>query len=702
MDPTPPDRNVGYSASQAFESPASSGETSSGAARRRQHKPVTSECLPRELQTSDRAPKSISGPASPQSTIPQPHPPMLLLEIREPTEQDLFHDAYCLIEQCLDPGGQEISQCFLHGSEQPPVTPESLSELDMPRIINNPKLRYDVNFDRDLHFRPNLEGTKGRQKVRLAEEYWKALEGELFLVGLVQRQRRDLQQAENEAYWVGVVSASQVRLPKLFHAIRDILKTLVPDNDQKSICERLDVDLIMQEIKNGVCDLIDLGNWLAKVLKNHCAPMRDHMVDSMRIEITAGAKEEKPGRLVNGIRQLLNILEAMKLDVANHQIRHMRPLLVEDTVNFSRRYNAHRIAIGKINVPDARGWLGIELNGMLNATEGESNELYGTDRPNFLKALTSALLKGIIFNESTALFPQTFYLDTDRLRALRTELHTSIYKSICGEILNDMLGSQAVAVERVKATAMFERSIQALLGSYAGRLDDRLDNIAVEIMRVILTAENRYPQFDPELLDMVQQRVFTDLQSNSPPFEKHAEETCNKLLPKLHKGVAQHFRLTALHLQDMLVPPVALPVQPFGFGAVCAPSSTMPNADADDDIIRRFTHIIVLHWQIWADLVYALPDYDEDTLSSGSGRGSPCPGAESPMVPVAQAVYAPGRKWLPIGVTVAEVPLGIPTPSPTPPPSDPQARTGNTEQTNDTAEHSATTSGPNNEHQRWG
>ena len=38
---------------------------------------------------------------------------------------------------------------------EPPVTKKTLSELDVNKIVHNPKLRHDINFDPDLHFRPN-------------------------------------------------------------------------------------------------------------------------------------------------------------------------------------------------------------------------------------------------------------------------------------------------------------------------------------------------------------------------------------------------------------------------------------------------------------------------------------------------------------------------------------------------------------------
>lgn len=58
---------------------------------------------------------------------------------------------------------------------EPPVTERSLSELDASKIICNPKLRHDINFDTDLHFRPNLEGEKGRKKKNRSDQFWSVL-----------------------------------------------------------------------------------------------------------------------------------------------------------------------------------------------------------------------------------------------------------------------------------------------------------------------------------------------------------------------------------------------------------------------------------------------------------------------------------------------------------------------------------------------
>jgi hypothetical protein len=578
-------------------------------------------------------------------------------------------------------GGLEIAECFRSASEQPPITPESLAELDMPRIINNPKLRHDCNFDRELHFRPNLDGSKGKQKIKLAEDYWKALEGELFVYGIVHQRMRDPQQAGNDEYWYRILVASQKRLPQIFHTIRDILKTLVPDCDQKAILERLDVDLIMQEIMNGVCDLIDLGNWLAKVLKNHCAPMRDGMVDEMQVEIRRGASEDRPGRLVNGIRQLLNILEAMKLDVANHQIRHTRPLLVEDTVNFQRRYNAHRIAMNKIDVAKARLWIEDEMSVPLPDGRNLTH----------LEALTSGVLKSLTFYEHSSGYPQTFYLDVDRMRGLRLDIHSSAYHLVCRDVLIAMAGPKAIRDELIQAINALHITIAAIVGIH-GRFMDRVSNIAAEIMRIVLLLEHRSPPFDSTLLGFVEQQLENDLHPGSSAFQKHCQDLYDRLLPKIQASVEQNAKAGAVHLQDKLVPAVTLSTQsqPFGFGAVLAPTPVVPPSDPDEELVRRFTHLIVLHWQVWADMAYLASDEAQTSFSPTEAAQIPHPSAatptssasHSPTIPVAQAVYAPGRKWLPIGVTVTEVPSGLPTPAASP---GPDAQPAADEEQNDTS-----------------
>ncbi|KAG9656972.1 Tcp11-domain-containing protein, partial [Aureobasidium melanogenum] len=165
---------------------------------------------------------------------------------------EIRHAIFELLEELPETATVDLITPYQRAAMLPPVTQESLCELDVGRIINNPKLRHDVNFDRELHFRPNLDGTRGKQKLKSADEYWKALLAELEIYRAVGFRLMTSRSAEELEYWTCMIKANQIRLPGVFSTIHEILKTLVPERDQAIVAERLDVDMIMQQICKGV------------------------------------------------------------------------------------------------------------------------------------------------------------------------------------------------------------------------------------------------------------------------------------------------------------------------------------------------------------------------------------------------------------------------------------------------------------------
>jgi hypothetical protein len=214
-------------------------------------------------------------------------------------------------------GGEELARAFLEAADYPPVTKDSLGELDIQSIIYNPRLRHDINYDRDLSFRPNVEGPRGQQKSVAAQKYWLALKAELMLYA------RYFQGTPPISKTSRTVQCMQRRIPKMFATIREVLKSLVPVRDHARVDEQLDVPKLMQEIERGVCDLVRLAESIAQLLKEHCAPMRDvwvdGMVDLMREMMKTTDPETLADRYTKGLSELLGILEAMKL-VGTHPL----------------------------------------------------------------------------------------------------------------------------------------------------------------------------------------------------------------------------------------------------------------------------------------------------------------------------------------------------------------------------------------------
>lgn len=195
----------------------------------------------------------------------------------------------------------DIQYCRPSTDYAPPVTADALRELELPRILGNPKLRHDVVFDLHLHFRPNTEGERGRKKRREANAYWNSLRHELVkCVGISGERHTE-------------VECELPRLRRLLCELRDILRTLVPECDIQVIEDTFDVSLRMQQIRHFSFDYTDLVGWLSSLIKAHCAPIRDPWVDDMVGKFAAAANSDDVTPLLDGIRMLFGILEAMKL-----------------------------------------------------------------------------------------------------------------------------------------------------------------------------------------------------------------------------------------------------------------------------------------------------------------------------------------------------------------------------------------------------
>ncbi|KAI9887590.1 MAG: hypothetical protein M1823_000574 [Watsoniomyces obsoletus] len=308
----------------------------------------------------------------------------------------------------------------------PPVTARTLQQLELPRVINNAKLRHDINFDPHLHFRPNPDAMRGERKRREAEAYWAALGDDLEQCALL---------GDEELWETPVVPP---RVQRVLAEIRDILRSLVPERDVSVIDDTLDLPLLVQQIRRASLDYQRLAGWLSGVLKTHCAPMRDAWVDDMQEEFERAARDDDRGALVEGIRTLFGILEAMKLDVANHQVRNLRTLLVEDTVNFERHLFRRRIEKGELDVRLARRWYeraqrdcassGIEMN----ASGGMNNTQTNSNNNRTVATLVRAIVESLASSSSTrSSLPDTFEFDRDRIHALQWELQGMVALEVC-------------------------------------------------------------------------------------------------------------------------------------------------------------------------------------------------------------------------------------------------------------------------------
>jgi hypothetical protein len=303
---------------------------------------------------------------------------------------------------------------------EPPVTKAGLRELNVQHFVMDENLRHSINFDPNLHFRPNRDGARGVQKKLLEDAFWRNLRyeiGEYMRVpGAFELDYRDS--------W---------SLPNILRTIEEILETLVPPESRATVAEVLDVKLLMQQFSRGAMDLDKLASWLSITLKSHCAPMRDEWVEKMVGDFVAGDRAGDLFKIVDGLKELLGVLEAMKLDVANHQIRCIKDTLRNDTVEFMQALFRKRMKLELgakeyMNIKGAYQWYQtaktIEIPGELPAVLRRKADMWA-----FFNGLVDMLFpSGIGIRQNV---PDTFALDQEKIVKLRADLVDEVNLEVC-------------------------------------------------------------------------------------------------------------------------------------------------------------------------------------------------------------------------------------------------------------------------------
>ncbi|KAG8405250.1 cAMP-mediated signaling protein sok1 [Metarhizium acridum] len=535
---------------------------------------------------------------------------------------------------------------------EPPVTKATLSELDVSKIIHNPKLRHDINFDPELHFRPNLDGEKGRKKQERANQFWRTLREELTLF-ITDRPAFDAKHGETDDW----------TLPSLLKAVKEIIQTLVPQRDRQFLDEGFNIELLMQQFYKGIANLEKLALWLSQVLKSHCAPMRDDWVDTMYTQLRDGNRDSDLDQLVTGMRSLLSVLEAMKLDVANHQIRCLRPVLIEDTTHFEQKFFVKKIQSRKVDITGAREWYA-EFERNYSATLPNTMQTFG-DMGVFFEALSRLVLP----SSAEKRVPSTFLFDEERIMKLRSDMVDAINLDICMRMYEDlervaryssrMFGGECrpldedtfnsstmptsefdfntplsnsrpsslafsssssasssprssiimpsyVAPEncesRIKAKNVYN-SLVALLQStppsrYCNRWQTIAPSMALQIFRYTNAPSELLPTFEAKLMDNV-------CRVDSQIYKEVEQAFHSRLMTALAGRVREFKALSGVSLFAMATGGRVANNKHF---SLCRDSESSLRDGQDEagveDMATRLAHLGVLHWRVWAQLAY--------------------------------------------------------------------------------------------------
>ncbi|KAI9893340.1 MAG: hypothetical protein M1814_000470 [Vezdaea aestivalis] len=451
----------------------------------------------------------------------------------------------------------------------PPITLSILAELDLGRIMQNHQLRHDVNFDLNLHFRPNNDREKGDDKVKKIKCFWQITEV-----------------AFNDAADWNCPEALQ-HIQTIFETIREILKSLVPDTDHGAIDDRLDVPLLLQQLEKTQLNFPQLAHWLSNLLRTHCAPMRDAMVMDMVQLVEFGALTGDTNYLVQGLKELFGILECMKLDIANHQIRSLQPLLLEETVSFEQKSYARQMKMGKCIWKDIAEWHHDRMTYLLGQYSpaqlgfGRIESQAGEKMSEFFWTFTHTICWR---DEGKDLPDSAFGFDMQRVKVIRNEINDLVFlqQSV------DFYRRHTQTYTSEKENESVQR-IRSLLGSQespsvnGNRLVHDISSVCLEVARQ-----------NPKLCSA------EEVQSYERMLERLTRDN-GRLQRVIYQDLLQKMFQYA-EKYDLLSPGAILASwNPVEMKRVCSHYEYVLH-----DLARRIAHMGILHWKVWGPRAYTV------------------------------------------------------------------------------------------------
>lgn len=490
---------------------------------------------------------------------------------------------------------------------QPPVTKEGLSELELQWISTNVGLRIDINYD------PNLEFTYGRGvvselKKQESRKYWLSLEAELRIM---YQHNLSLSCAD----CAGMRSSTppralcfKPRLPDMFLKLKELLTTLIPDREHDQIALYLDIPLLLQELSHGVLDIVRLAGWICQLLTSHCAPYRDRKAQDMADQIRDGIERGDIRALTGGVEKLFKLLEAMQLDVANYQIKNFRAAFIENTVDFQQNHFHNVIREGRLDVCDCRAWY---------------NRAYEQHRHHKCKppGQTSSNVEFVVFIHGLVAtcclqdeeIPETLEYDTSRLRTITAQIQDIIHTDLC-------LG-------------VFNRLVRQLVGSARnpypmhGTLRSKLVILTESDPALNLTVPEIWQQHHEAIALELTRCAFEFCQwDDVPPSAAVCQETATFLMwifrmegltksrARVFGRALEHGTLTYAQMyQRMSTREIAerqhVQSQRYWPQTPSLGSRILANMNV---LAGRLAHIAVIHWRVWANLVYLAPSDEDD------------------------------------------------------------------------------------------
>ncbi|ORY07085.1 T-complex 11 [Basidiobolus meristosporus CBS 931.73] len=254
-------------------------------------------------------------------------------------------------------------------------------------MLTNEQLAHEILLNPDFELTMS-KGTNLEERVR-----------EVAIQDFFETIREEFNQGKYE-FW----------FPQLVADIKNWLLELVSrwSPMYELLTDVIDIELISQQLKSGTYDIPKLMKFITESMLDICAPVRDQAIRNI----------QKMTDLASVFQCLVEILQDMKLDLANYQVNMLHPLIQEYGIAYEKEKFNLALSNRTITLERTTKWLCECAYDLRSPTHGGQVSNIRFDIVYYKAILSTIFSMTVIHHENC---PETLTLDVERLYEYQNE-----------------------------------------------------------------------------------------------------------------------------------------------------------------------------------------------------------------------------------------------------------------------------------------
>jgi len=290
------------------------------------------------------------------------------------------------------------------------------------KCLRNEQIAHELLLQGDFQFTEvNLESFENKTEMRIRKSFERAF----WKMTL-----KDLQSTPQ----------SYRRVFSVITSLKNSLKELAQTEMHQEIEERIDIELIRQQVEEGCFDCLQIMTTIIEIMKRIQHPNRDAELDTLWAEKRAAMESPSPIVFCDVFQFLLDRVRLLKMDAANVRLRLLAPVVQNHGVEYEQGKMRKKLEDGNITLMRTRTWIKESLQrlspfwgiGVQQASQGNGLAL--------MKAYGSALVD-LIENPQMDI-PETLEFDKPRFEIMRSQFEWLVASSVIVVTVMQCAGSE--------------------------------------------------------------------------------------------------------------------------------------------------------------------------------------------------------------------------------------------------------------------